>query len=78
VILIVRSEDHIERRAESRSLERFRDGPLLATEEDATLLRFIRRSNHLEASMSRKGNWDNAVTESFFSALKKRTHQKYI
>jgi putative transposase len=30
------------------------------------------RSNHLEPSMSRKGNcWDNAVAESFFSSLKK-------
>lgn len=30
------------------------------------------RANHLEPSMSRKGNcWDNAVAESFFSSLKK-------
>jgi putative transposase len=28
------------------------------------------RTNHLEPSMSRKGNrWDNAVIESFFSSL---------
>jgi putative transposase len=34
------------------------------------------RSNHLEPSMSRKGNcWDNAVAESFFSSLKK-AHQE--
>jgi transposase InsO family protein len=30
------------------------------------------RTNHLEPSMSRRGNcWDNAVAESFFSSLKK-------
>ena len=34
-------------------------------------LRFC-RDNHLEPSMSRRGNcWDNAVAESFFSSLKK-------
>jgi transposase InsO family protein len=32
------------------------------------------RSNHLEPSMSRKGNcWDNAVAESFFSSLRKES-----
>jgi putative transposase len=35
------------------------------------------RSNHLEPSMSRKGNcWDNAVAESFFSSLKKERTKK--
>ena len=37
------------------------------------------RSNHLEPSMSRKGNcWDNAVVESFFSSLKKERIKKEI
>jgi len=37
------------------------------------------RSNHLEPSMSRKGNcWDNAVVESFFSSLKKERVKKQI
>jgi putative transposase len=37
------------------------------------------RSNHLEPSMSRKGNcWDNAVVESFFSSLKKERIKKHI
>ncbi|MFC5490344.1 IS3 family transposase [Dokdonella soli] len=37
------------------------------------------RSNHLELSMSRKGNcWDNAVAESFFSSLKKERIKKHI
>ena len=37
------------------------------------------RSNHLEPSMSRKGNcWDNAVAESFFSSLKKEKIKKHI
>jgi putative transposase len=41
-------------------------------------LRFC-RSNHLEPSMSRKGNcWDNAVAESFFSSLKKERIKKHI
>ena len=36
-------------------------------------------SNHLEPSMSRKGNcWDNAVAESFFSSLKKERVKKQI
>jgi putative transposase len=36
-------------------------------------------SNHLEPSMSRKGNcWDNAVAESFFSSLKKEWIKKQI
>ena len=36
-------------------------------------------SNHLEPSMSRKGNcWDNAVVESFFSSLKKERIKKQI
>jgi putative transposase len=36
-------------------------------------------SNHLEPSMSRKGNcWDNAVAESFFSSLKKERIKKHI
>ena len=36
-------------------------------------------SNHLEPSMSRKGNcWDNAVAESFFSSLKKERIKKRI
>lgn len=37
------------------------------------------RSNHLEPSMSRKGNcWDNAIAESFFSSLKKERVRKHI
>jgi len=41
-------------------------------------LRFC-RSNHLEPSMSRKGNcWDNAVAESFFGSLKKERIKKHI
>jgi len=37
------------------------------------------RSNHLEPSMSRRGNcWDNAVVESFFSSLKKERIKKRI
>jgi putative transposase len=37
------------------------------------------RSNHLEPSMSRKGNcWDNAVAESFFSSLKTERTKKQI
>jgi putative transposase len=37
------------------------------------------RSNHLEPSMSRKGNcWDNAVAESFFGSLKKERIKKQI
>lgn len=41
-------------------------------------LRFL-RANHLEPSMSRRGNcWDNAVVESFFSSLKKDRIKKRI
>ena len=37
------------------------------------------RANHLEPSMSRKGNcWDNAVAESFFGSLKKERIKKHI
>ncbi|MFO1502909.1 MAG: IS3 family transposase [Steroidobacteraceae bacterium] len=37
------------------------------------------KTNHLEPSMSRKGNcWDNAVAESFFSSLKKERIKKKI
>src|SRR5713226_5625217 len=37
------------------------------------------RTNHLEPSMSRRGNcWDNAVAESFFSSLKKERIKKQI
>jgi putative transposase len=37
------------------------------------------RTNHLEPSMSRKGNcWDNAVAESLFSSLKKERIKKHI
>ena len=37
------------------------------------------RTNHLEPSMSRKGNcWDNAVAESFFSSLKQERIKKHI
>jgi putative transposase len=37
------------------------------------------RTNHLEPSMSRRGNcWDNAVAESFFSSLKKEHIKKRI
>jgi putative transposase len=37
------------------------------------------RTNHLETSMSRKGNcWDNAVAESFFGSLKKERIKKRI
>jgi putative transposase len=36
-------------------------------------------TNHLEPSMSRRGNcWDNAVAESFFSSLKKERIKKRI
>jgi len=36
-------------------------------------------ANHLEPSMSRRGNcWDNAVVESFFSSLKKECIRKRI
>jgi putative transposase len=38
-----------------------------------------RLTNHLEPSMSRRGNcWDNAVAESFFSSLKKERIKKRI
>ena len=41
--------------------------------------RRFRRTNHLEPSMSRRGNcWDNAVAESFFSSLKKERIKKRI
>jgi len=41
-------------------------------------LRFC-RANHLQPSMSRRGNcWDNAVAESFFSSLKKERIRKRI
>ena len=41
-------------------------------------LRFC-KANHLEPSMSRRGNcWDNAVAESFFSSLKKERVKKRI
>ena len=37
------------------------------------------RNNHLELSMSRRGNcWDNAVAESFFGSLKKERIKKRI
>jgi len=37
------------------------------------------KTNHLQPSMSRKGNcWDNAVAESFFSSLKKERIKKHI
>ncbi len=37
------------------------------------------KANHLEPSMSRRGNcWDNAVVESFFSSLKKERIKKRI
>jgi putative transposase len=37
------------------------------------------KSNHLEPSMSRRGNcWDNAVVESFFGSLKKERVKKHI
>jgi len=37
------------------------------------------KGNHLEPSMSRRGNcWDNAVAESFFSSLKKERIKKKI
>jgi transposase InsO family protein len=37
------------------------------------------RSNHLEPSMSRKGNcWDSAVAEPFFSSLKRERIKKQI
>ena len=36
-------------------------------------------TNHLEPSMSRRGNcWDNAVAESFFGSLKKERIKKQI
>jgi transposase InsO family protein len=45
-----------------------------------TDIRYVRsRNNHLEPSMSRRGNcWDNAVAESFFSSLKKERIKKKI
>lgn len=37
------------------------------------------KTNHLEPSMSRRGNcWDNAVAESFFGSLKKERIKKQI
>jgi putative transposase len=37
------------------------------------------KTNHLESSISRRGNcWDNAVAESFFSSLKKERIKKHI
>jgi len=37
------------------------------------------KTNHLEPSMSRRGNcWDNAVAESFFSSLKKECIKKNL
>jgi putative transposase len=37
------------------------------------------QSNHLDPSVSRRGNcWDNAVAEPFFSSLKKERIQKRI
>ena len=37
------------------------------------------KTNHLEPSMSRRGNcWDNAVAESFFSSLKKERIKKRV
>jgi putative transposase len=37
------------------------------------------QANHLDPSMSRRGNcWDNAVAESFFSSLKKERIRKRI
>lgn len=37
------------------------------------------RANHLEPSMSRKGNcWDDAVAEAFFGSLKKERIKKQI
>jgi putative transposase len=37
------------------------------------------KSNHVEPSMSRKGNcWDHAVAESFFSSLRKERFKKHI
>ena len=37
------------------------------------------KTNHLQPSMSRRGNcWDNAVAESFFSSLKKERIKKRI
>jgi len=37
------------------------------------------KTNHMELSMSRRGNcWDNAVAESFFSSLKKEKIKKQI
>jgi putative transposase len=37
------------------------------------------KANHLEPSMSRRGNcWDNAVAESFFGSLKKERIKKHI
>ncbi|WP_175199522.1 IS3 family transposase [Achromobacter insolitus] len=36
-------------------------------------------ANHLERSISRRGNcWDNAVAESFFGSLKKEHIKKHI
>jgi putative transposase len=41
--------------------------------------RRVCRTNHLEPSMSRRGNcWDNAVAEAFFSSLKKERIKKRI
>lgn len=49
------------------------------TQFDSDAWRRFCRSNHLEPSMSRKGNcWDNAVAESFFSSLNKERIKKQI
>ncbi len=49
------------------------------TQYGSDALRRFCRSNHLESSMSRKGNcWDNSVAESFFSSLKKERIKKHI
>ena len=58
-------------------------GTLLHSDQDTQFgsdaWRRFCRSNHLEPSMSRKGNcWDNAVAESCFGSLKKERIKKQI
>lgn len=49
------------------------------TQYDCDAWRRFCRTNHLEPSMSRKGNcWDNAVAESFFGSLKKERIKRQI
>lgn len=49
------------------------------TQDSSDAWRRFCRANHLEPSMSRRGDcWDNAVAESFFSSLEKERTKKHI